>query len=65
MLIILGYLSLNQTFEVLKLLVYFTIFTYIIVNILMWDYKSEQNSGKKFRQNNFFGAIIFLYLLSF
>jgi len=29
------------------------------------DIKSEQNSGKKFRQNNLFGAIIFLYLLSF
>ena len=65
MLIVIGYLSLNQTIEMLKLLVYFCIFIYIIVNIIRWDHKSEQNSGKKFRQNNFFGAIIFLYLLSF
>ena len=37
----------------------------IILNIIRWDHKSEQNSGKKIRQNNVFGAIIFLYLLSF
>ena len=60
-----GYLSLNQTFEIFKMLVYLTIFIYIIANIVMWDHKSKQNSGKKFRQNNLFGAIIFLYLLSF
>ena len=65
MLIMIGYLSLNQTFEILKLLVYLSIFIYMIANIVMWDHKSEQNSGKKFRQNNLFGAIIFLYLLSF
>ena len=65
MLIVIGYLSLNQTIEMLKLLVYFCIFIYIVVNIIRWDHKSEQNSGKKFRQNNFFGAMIFLYLLSF
>ena len=65
MLIMIGYLTLNQTFEILKLLVYLCIFIYIITNILKWDHKSEQNSGKKFRQNNVFGAIIFLYLLSF
>jgi len=65
MLILIGYLSLNQTMEMTKLLVYFIILIYIVVNILRWDHKSEQNSGKKFRQNNLFGAIIFLYLLSF
>ena len=65
MLIMIGYLTLNQTFEILKLLVYLCIFIYIIANILKWDHKSEQNSGKKFRQNNVCGAIIFLYLLSF
>ena len=65
MLIMIGYLTLNQTFEIHKLLVYLCIFIYIIANILKWDHKSEQNSGKKFRQNNVFGAIIFLYLLSF
>ena len=65
MFIMIGYLSFNQGIEMLKLLVYFGIFIYIVVNIIRWDHKSEQNSGKKFRQNNFFGAIIFLYLLSF
>ena len=65
MLTLIGYLSLNQTFEILKMLVYLSIFIYIIVNIIKWDHKSKQNSGKKFRQNNLFGAIIFLYLLSF
>ena len=65
MFIMIGYLSFNQGIEMLKLLVYFGIFIYIIVNIIRWDHKCEQNSGKKFRQNNLFGAIIFLYLLSF
>ena len=65
MFIMIGYLSFNQGIEMLKLLVYFGIFIYIVVNITRWDHKSEQNSGKKFRQNNLFGAIIFLYLLSF
>ena len=65
MFIMIGYLSFNQSIEMLKLLVYFSIFIYIVVNIIKWDHKSEQNSGKKFRQNNLFGAIIFLYLLSF
>ena len=65
MLSMIGYLSLNQTFEIFKMLVYLSILIYIIANILIWDHKSEQNSGKKFRQNNLFGAIIFLYLLSF
>ncbi len=65
MLIIIGYLTLNQTIEILNLIVYFGIFIYIIINIILWDHKSEENSGKKFRQNNLFGAMIFLYLLSF
>ena len=65
MFIMIGYLSFNQGIEMLKLLLYFSIFIYIVVNIIRWDHKSEQNSGKKFRQNNLFGAIIFLYLLSF
>ena len=65
MFIMIGYLSFNQSIEMLKLLVYFGIFIYTVVNIIGWDLKSEQNSGKKFRQNNLFGAIIFLYLLSF
>ena len=65
MLIMIGYLTLNETFEILKLLVYLCIFIYIIANILKWDHKSEQNSGKKFRQNTLFGPILLLYLLSF
>ena len=65
MLIMIGFLTLYQTFEILKLMVFLSIIIYIIANIVMWDHKSEQNSGKKFRQNNLFGAIIFLYLLSF
>ena len=65
MLIIIGYLSLYQTIEILKLVVFFSIFIYIMINLIRWNYKSEDNSGKKFRQNNLFGAMIFLYLLSF
>ncbi len=65
MLIIIGYLSLNQTINILKLLVFFGIFIYIIINLIRWNHKSEENSGKKFRQNNLFGAMIFIYLLSF
>ena len=65
MFMMIGYLSFNQGIEMLKLIVYFSIFIYIVANIIRWDHKSEQNSGKKFRQNNLFGAIIFLYLLSF
>ena len=65
MFIMIGYLSFNQGIEMLKLIVYFSIFIYIVANIIRWDHRSEQNSGKKFRQNNLFGAIIFLYLLSF
>ena len=65
MFIMIGYLSFNQGIEMIKLVVYFSIFIYIFANIIRWDHRSEQNSGKKFRQNNLFGAIIFLYLLSF
>ena len=65
MLIIIGYLSLSQSIEILKLLVFLGIFIYIIINLIGWDHKSEKNSEKKFRQNNVFGIMIFLYLLSF
>ena len=65
MFIMIGYLSFNQGIEMLKLVIYFSVFIYIFVNIIKWNHRSEQNSGKKFRQNNLFGAIIFLYLLSF
>ena len=65
MFLLIGYLSLsyqNQTFVILFLI---AIFCFIFFNLTTWDYKSESNSGKKFRQNNLFGAMIFLYLLSF
>ena len=65
MLGIIGYLTLIKTIEIIKLLVFLCIFIYIIINLIRWDLNSEDNSGKKFRQNNLFGAMIFLYLLSF
>ena len=65
MFIIIAYLSFNQTIEILKVLVFLGLFIYIIINLIRWDHKSADNSGKKFRQNNLFGAMIFLYLLSF
>ena len=65
MFIIIGYLTFNKTIEIIKLLVFLGIFIYIIINLIRWNLNSTDNSGKKFRQNNLFGAMIFLYLLSF
>ena len=65
MFIIIGYLTFNKTIEIIKLLVFLGIFIYIIINLIRWNHNSTDNSGKKFRQNNLFGAMIFLYLLSF
>ena len=65
MLVLIGYLSFIKTIEIIKLLVFLGIFIYIIINLIRWKHGSEENSGKKFRQNNLFGAMIFLYLLSF
>ena len=62
---IIGYLSFINTIEIIKLLVYLGIFIYIIIKLIRWNLNSADNSGKKFRQNNLFGAMIFLYLLSF
>ena len=62
---IFGYLSSIKTIEIINLLLLLAIFIYIIINIIRWDHKSEGDSGKKFRQNNLFGGMIFLYLLSF
>ncbi len=61
MLIMIGYLTLNQTFEILKLLVYLCIFIYIIANILKWDHKSEQNSGKNSAKTTFL-VLLFFYI---
>ena len=65
MFVIIGYLSFINTIEIIKLIIYLSIFIYIFVNLIRWNLNSADNSGKKFRQNNLFGAMIFLYLLSF
>ena len=65
MLTLIAYLTLNKTSSILSFILFLVIFTYIIMNLLQWNLKSEENSRKKFRQNNLFGAIIFLYLLIF
>ena len=65
MFVMIGYLSFFKAIEIIKLLVFLSIFIYIMINLIRWDHNSEENSGKKFRQNNLFGAMIFLYLLSF
>ncbi|MDC0057622.1 UbiA family prenyltransferase [Pelagibacteraceae bacterium] len=65
MFVLIGYLTLNKTNEPIIFLFLLAIFIYIFSNLITWDHKSESNSGKKFRQNNLFGAMIFLYLLSF
>ena len=65
MFLLIGFLSLIKTKSLITLLLLLAIFILIIFNLIRWDHKSESNSGKKFRQNNLFGAMIFLYLLSF
>tara|TARA_Y100001970_G_C14255723_1_gene875224 strand:- start:5391 stop:6251 length:861 start_codon:yes stop_codon:yes gene_type:complete len=65
MFLLIGYLTLsseNHTFVIFFLI---AIFFFIFFNLKTWEYKSESNSGEKFRQNNLFGVMIFLYLLSF
>ena len=65
MLTLIAYLTLNKSPIMLSSSVFLVIFIYIIMNLLRWNQKSTNSSGKKFRQNNLFGAIIFIYLLSF
>ena len=60
-----SYLSYIKTNELIILVFLLAIFIFIFFSLTRWDHKSESNSGKKFRQNNLFGAMIFLYLLSF
>tara|TARA_Y100001970_G_scaffold294022_1_gene445940 strand:+ start:2030 stop:2890 length:861 start_codon:yes stop_codon:yes gene_type:complete len=62
---LLGYLSLSKINESITIFYLLVIFVFIFFNLIRWDHKSESSSGKKFRQNNLFGAMIFLYLLSF
>ena len=65
MLTLIAYLIFNKGYEILSFIVFLVIFIYIIMNLLQWNLKSDDSSWKKFRQNNLFGAIIFIYLLSF
>ena len=59
------YLSFLKTNKLITMFVLLAIIIFIFFNLLRWDHKSESDSGKIFRQNNVFGAMIFLYLLSF
>ena len=65
MFIFIAFLTFSKTKDMLVLAILTLIFIYILYNIFKWDIKSKDNSGEKFRQNNLFGAMIFLYLLSF
>lgn len=65
MFLLIGYLSLIKTVLPITFVFLLAIFTFVFYNLIRWDQNSESNSGKKFRQNNLFGAMIFLYLLSF
>ena len=63
--LLIAYLSFLKTNEIITMFFLLAIIIFIFFNLLRWDHKSESNSGKIFRQNNTFGAMIFLYLLSF
>ena len=65
MFLLIGYLSFLKTNKLATMFFLIIIIIFIFFNLLRWDHKSESNSGKIFRQNNTFGAMIFLYLLSF
>ena len=63
--LLIAYLSFLKTNKIITMFFLLAIIIFIFFNLLRWDHKSESNSGKIFRQNNLFGAMIFLYLLSF
>ena len=63
--LLITYLSFLKTNKLITIFFLLAIIIFIFFNLLRWDHKSENNSGKIFRQNNVFGAMIFLYLLSF
>ena len=65
MFLLIGYLSFLKTNNLVTMFFLIIIIIFIFFNLLRWDHESESNSGKIFRQNNTFGAMIFLYLLSF
>ena len=62
---LIAYLKFNNTTGIINYALFLTIFIFIISNLLHWNLKSKDSSGKKFRQNNLFGAMIFIYLLTF
>ena len=65
MFLLIGYLSFLKSNKLITMFFLIIVVIFIFFNLLRWDHKSESNSGKIFRQNNTFGAMIFLYLLSF
>ena len=65
MFLLIGYLSFLKSNKLITMFFLIIIIIFIFFNLLRWDHKSEISSGKIFRQNNTFGAMIFLYLLSF
>ena len=65
MFLLIGYLSFLKTNKLVTIFFLIIIIIFIFFSLLRWDHESEKNSGKIFRQNNTFGAMIFLYLLSF
>ena len=65
MICIIGYLSWESSKNLISIYVLFVLFIGIHYFINKWEINSETSSNKYFRQNNFFGSIIFLYLLIF
>ena len=60
-----AYLKFNNTSSLINCAVFLAIFIFIVSNLIQWNLKSRESSEKKFRQNNLFGAMIFIYLLIF
>lgn len=63
MLLLIAFLTLNKASDILNYIVFLVILIFIITNLIQWNLTSKDSSREKFRQNNLFGAIIFLYLL--
>ena len=59
MFLLIGYLSFLKTNKLVTMFFLIIIIIFIFFNLLRWDHESESNSGKIFRQNNTFGAMIF------
>ena len=65
MLSLISYLSWKSSINPVSLIVIIVIFIGINILINKWEPNSAKSSSYYFRQNNFLGAIIFLYLLFF